>query len=87
MANYIDVLLLANGVFCLAPAWDVKEGDFVCLPDSTGENKVLEVLSVVTDKTNGDFSKMMERYVGYPLPKVTAKYTKSEVEWNEPVHE
>ena len=86
--EYVDILLLENGVFCLAPSWDMEEGDFVCLPDcTTGKNKVLEVISVATDKVDGDFVTMVNRYVGYPLPKVTAKYKRTEVEWNEPVHE
>lgn len=88
MTNYIDILLLANGVFCVAPAWAVHEGDSVGVVDCvTGENKVFEVLSVVTDSYDGDFVKLIEKYIGYPLPRITAKYQKSEVEWDEPIHE
>lgn len=86
--KYIDILLTQNGVFCLAPPWVVKEGDFVYLRDAlSGDNKLFEVVSVVTDETDGDFVKMLEKYIGYPLPKINAKFLKSEVEWNEPVQE
>ena len=86
MSNYIDILLTANGVFCIAPPWVVKEGDMVSLPNAvTGEEEILEVISVCTDEKDGDQIKMMEKYIGYPLPKVTQKYFKSEVEWDENV--
>ena len=86
MRNYIDILLLAKGVFCVAPAWKVHEGDLVGLPNLvTGENEVLEVIAVTTDEVDGEHIKMLEKYIGYPLPKITAKYLKSEVEWDEAV--
>ena len=88
MSEYIDVVLTANGVFCVAPPWVVKVGDLVCLPNAlTGKNEVLDVVSVATDEKGGDHIKMIEKYIGYPLPKITAKYFRSEVEWNGTVHE
>lgn len=88
MKQYIDILLTKDGYFCVAPPWVVKEGDLICLPDAvSGKNEIREVLSVVTDSVDGDHIKMMEKYIGYPLPKATAKYNKSEVEWDEPVQE
>lgn len=86
--NYIDILLTQDGMFCVAPPWAIKEGDLVCLPDAlNGEDKIREVISVVTDKVGGDTIKLIKKYIGYPLPKVKAKYLKSEVEWDEPVQE
>ena len=86
--NYIDVVLTRNGVFCTAPAWEVKEGDFVTLPEELlGEKKILEVIAVNTDEVDGKHIKMIEKYIGYPLPKIAAKYHKSEVVWDEPVQE
>lgn len=86
MNEYIDILLTANGVFCVAPPWVVKEGDMVSLPNTiTGKDEILEVVAVSTDEKGGDHIKMVEKYIGYPLPKITAKYVKSEVEWDEPV--
>lgn len=83
---YVDILLLVNGVFCIAPPWNVHEGDLVCLPDcTTGESKYFEVLSVVTDTVDGDFVKFIEKYIGFSLPKITAKCSKSEVTWDEPI--
>ena len=86
MTEYIDIVLTAKGVFCLARPWVVNEGDFVNLRNAvTGENELIEVISVVTDKPNGGFITMIEKYVGYPLPRITEKYTKMEVKWDEPV--
>lgn len=82
--NYIDILLTLTGVFCVAPPWVVKEGDLVSLTNTiTGKDEVLEVIAVCTDETDGDHIKMVEKYIGYPLPKIKAKYLRSEVEWNE----
>ena len=85
---YIDILATKDGYFCVAPAWVVKEGDFVRLPDAlSGEDKVREVIAVATDEVDGDHIKMLEKYIGYPLPRIAAKYKRSEVEWYEPVQE
>jgi hypothetical protein len=81
MASYISVLATKDGYFCAAPPWSVKEGDFICLP-SPCEDKAHEVVSVVTDEKDGDIVKMIEKYIGYPLPKIHAKYHKSEVVWD-----
>ena len=82
--KYIDILLLSNGIFCMAPAWSIREGDLVGLPDFvSGCNKVLEVVSVVTDKEDGKFTKMVKRYVGGELPKVTQRYKQSDVLWED----
>ena len=87
MSNYIDIVLTKKGVFCAAPPWVVKVGDLVCLEDGLGESKILEVISVSTDEVDGDHIKQIEKYIGYRLPRITAKYFKSEVEWDEPVQE
>lgn len=88
MTKYIDIVLTQDGMFCVAPPWVVKEGELICLPDVlTGEPKIHEVISVATDSTDGDHIKLIEKYVGHSLPKVTAKYYKSEVEWDEAVQE
>ena len=84
MANYIDILLTANGKFCVAPPWVVKVGDLVCLPNMvSGRDELVEVISVSTDATDGDQMKMLERYVGNPLPRISAKYFKDEIQWEE----
>lgn len=86
--EYIDIVLTENGTFCVAPPWVVKVGDLVCLPDVLkGEDKLHEVISVATDRWDGEYLNQIERYVGHQLPKVTAKYLRSEVEWDEPVQE
>ena len=89
MSEYIDVVLTKKGVFCAAPPWVVKAGDLVCLPNLlTGDNEVLEVISVSTDIVDGEHIKQIEQYIGYPLPKITAKYFLSKIEWEESnVHE
>lgn len=84
MTKYIDILLTKEGYFCVAPPWEVKVGNLVCLPDAvTGKDKILEVVSVVTDDADGDCVKMIETYIGYPLPKITVKYSKKDMEWGE----
>lgn len=86
--DYISILLTQDGMFCLAPAWTVTAGDIVSLPDLlSGGDKRSEVISVVTVRQGHDFITMLEKYIGFPLPKITAKYRKSEVEWDEPVQE
>lgn len=86
MADYIDILVTKDGYFCAAPPWEIKEGDLVCIShDNAGVSH--EVLSVATDSKDGPFVKMIENYIGYPLPRVTAKYHKSEVTWDEAVQE
>ncbi len=83
MGEYIDIVLTLDGMFCVAPPWVVKEGDFVCLPDVlTGKPKMHEVISVATDSIDGEHIKQIEKYVGHKLQKITAKYLKSEVEWD-----
>ena len=83
MTQYIDIVLTRNGMFCVAPPWVVKEGDLVGLLDVLmGDSKVHEVISVATDSVDGDYIKQIEKYVGHKLPKITAKYIKSEVEWD-----
>lgn len=86
MTKYIDILLTKDGYLCVAPPWVIKAGDFVGLTNAvTGKDEHHEVVSVVTDKVAGDFVKMTEKMTGYPLPRINAKYCKSEVEWDEPV--
>ena len=89
MAKYVDILLTNDGMFCAAPPWTVKVGDLVCLPDVlTGESKLHEVIATTTNEENGDYTKMIEKYIGYPLPRVKTKYFRSEVMWEgENVHE
>ena len=87
MAQYVDILLTNDGYFCIAPPWLIKEGDLIHLPDGlpSGEDKLREVVAVATDEVGGEHIKLIEKYLRYPLPKVTAKYHKSEVEWDEGV--
>lgn len=88
MVKYVDILLTQDGQFCVAPPWVVKVGDLVCLPDElSGKNEIREVVSVATDSIGGDHIKLIEKYIGYPLPKITARYFKDEVEWDEAVQE
>lgn len=88
MSKYIDIVLTQDGYFCVAPPWVIKVGDLICLPDAlSGDPKIHEVISVVTDEIGGDYVKQIERYIGHQLPKVTARYLRSEVEWDEPVQE
>ena len=83
MLEFIDIVLTQNGTFCVAPPWVIKEGDYVCLPNFiTGKDELQEVISVTTDRTDGDHINMMEKYAGGVLPRITAKYEKTEVFWD-----
>ena len=88
MDKYIDIVLTLDGMFCVAPPWVVKEGDLVCLLDIlTNEPKMREVISVSTDSVDGEHIKQIEKYVGHKLPKIAAKYMKSEVKWDAELYE
>ena len=82
MADYIDIVATKDGYFCAAPAWEIKEGDLISIPAMLND-KPHEVMSVATDSIDGPFIKMIEKYIGYPLPRVGVKYHKSEVVWND----
>ena len=83
MIEYIGIVLTIDGQFCVAPPWAVNEGDLISLPDAlSGKREIREVISVVTDSTDGEYIGMLEKYTGCPLPRITAKFTKSEVEWD-----
>ena len=82
MANYIDILVTKDGYFCSAPPWEVKEGDLVYIAhEKNGASH--EVLSVATVSTDSDVVTLVEAYIGVPLPRIAAKYHKSEVVWND----
>ena len=84
MIEYIDILLLENGSFCKAPLSNICEGDLVCITDViTGENKALKVLAVATDTICGDTTRMIEKYIGYELPKITRRFKAHDVVWGD----
>ena len=86
--KYIDVVLTLDGIFCVAPPWTIKEGDLVSLPNALdGTNEIREVAASLTAETDGEFVKLIEKYIGFPLPKVNAKFKRSEAEWDVPAHE
>lgn len=87
MANYIDVLLLENGVFCKAPSCSVEEGDLVSIPSAlTGEQTIRKVIATAFLATDSEAVKMIEKYIGFELPPITQKFIASEVAWDA-VHE
>ena len=87
MNKYIDIVLTANGMFCVAPAWVVKPGDMVGLKNViNGKEEIFDVISVCTDSEGGEYITQLEKYTGVPLPRITARYFKTEVEWDE-IHE
>lgn len=87
MVEYIDILLLENGVFCKAPSCAVDEGDLVNIPSAlTGEPMTLKVIATAWADPQSDTVKLIEKYIGFELPKITKKFKASEVKWNV-VHE
>ena len=83
MAKYIDLVLTADGIFCIAPAWTIKEGDYVSVVNQiTGVSELKKVIATVTESVDGDYIKMIKAYVGCELAKVTQKYRGSELYWD-----
>lgn len=84
MIEYIDILLLENGVFCKAPLCKVCEGDIVCVTDViSGVDKAYKVLAVATDTVSGDTTRLIEKYIGYELPKITRRFKAYDVDWED----
>lgn len=84
MAKYIDVVLTADGMFCIAPSWTVDVGDYISMENPlTGATELKRVISTATDSTDGDFIKLVEAYIGYKPCRITKKYKESTVFWEE----
>ncbi len=84
MAKFIDVLLLENGVFCKAPSSTVDEGDLVSLPDVIiGKPVIRKVIATAFSSPDGEIVKMIEKYIGFELPKVTESYRARDVLWGD----
>lgn len=84
MSKFIDVLLLENGVFCKAPSSTVDEGDLVSLPDAlTGKPVIRKVIATAFSSPDGEIVKMVEKYIGFELPKVTESYRARDVLWGD----
>ena len=82
MTEYIDILLLENGVFCKAPSCNVDEGDLVSIPSAlTGEQVILKVIATAWADPQSDTVKMIEKYIGFELPKITQKFKVADVVW------
>ena len=82
MSKYVDVVLTVDGFFCIAPAWTVKEGDYIAVENPlTGANELKEVIASATDRVDGDFINLVKAYVGGEPYKVTKKYRKSALAW------
>lgn len=84
MSKFIDVLLLENGVFCKAPSSTVDEGDLVSLPDVlTGKPVIRKVIATAFSSPDGEIVKMVEKYIGFELPKITASFREHDVFWGD----
>ena len=83
MINYINIVLTEDGVFCKAPLCKVFEGDIVCLHDPIGNLCTKKVLAVTTDSEDGETVNMIEKYIGYELPKVVSKYIERQIVWGD----
>lgn len=84
MANYIDVLLLENGVFCKAPSCRVDEGDLVSIPSAlTGEQTIRKVIATAFLTTDSEAVKLIEKYIGFELPKITESFKQKDIRWGD----
>lgn len=84
MSKFIDVLLLENGVFCKAPSSTVDEGDLVSLLDVvTGKPVIRKVIATAFSSPEGEIVKMVEKYIGFELPKIIASFREKDVFWED----
>ena len=84
MANYIDIVLTADGFFCIAPSWTIEVGDYISVENVlTGARELKKVIAKATDSTDGDFIKLVEVYIGAKPQRVTKKYRESDVHWED----
>ena len=82
MAKYVDLVLTADGFFCVAPSWSVNEGDYVTMVNPlTGVNELKKVIAIATDNVDGDFINMVRAYIGCEPCKVTQRYRGTDVFW------
>ena len=84
MTKYIDILVTADGVFCIAPPWTINEGDYIALENVfNGETELKKVIATATDSEDGDFIKLVEAYIGYKPHKVAHKYRANTIHWGD----
>jgi hypothetical protein len=84
MAKFIDVVLTADGFFCIAPSWSIEVGDYISIENVlTGAIELKKVIAKATDSTDGDFIKLVEIYLGYKPTRVTKKYRENNVYWED----
>lgn len=82
MTKYVDLVLTADGFFCIAPSWSVNEGDYITMKNPiTGATELKQVIATATDSVDGDFMKMVKAYIGCEPYKVTQKYRVAAVFW------
>lgn len=82
MTKYVDLVLTADGFFCIAPSWKVNEGDYITIENAlTGENELKKVIAKATDSVDGDFINMVRAYIGCEPCKITRKYRGTDVFW------
>lgn len=84
MSKFIDVLLLENGIFCKAPSHTVDEGDLVSLMDVlTGKPVIRKVIATAFSDPEGEIVKMVEKYIGFELPKIIQRFGAHDVVWED----
>ena len=84
MTKYIDIVATTDGVFCIAPPWTIREGDYIAMENVlTGATELKKVIDTATDSEDGDFIKLVEAYIGYKPPKVTQKYRANTISWGD----
>ena len=82
--KYIEIVLLESGLFCIAPAWSVNEGDYVGVVNPvTGAEEMKKVIATATDSVDGEYITMLKAYVGENLYRVSNKYRLSTLHWED----
>lgn len=83
MRKFISIVLTEDGHFCAAPFNSVTEGDFVSMEDNVCGKNPKKVLSVTTDFADGEHTMQIEKYIGYPLPRITERYAMHTLNWED----
>lgn len=83
MRKFISIVLTEDGYFCAAPFNSVIEGDLVRLEDNVCGKNPKKVIAVTTDFVDGEHTVQIEKYIGYPLPRITERYSLRELSWED----
>lgn len=84
MDKYIDIIVTLDGNFYIAPSFSVSVGDYIAIDNVlTGATEIKEVIAKATEGQDSDCLKLVEAYTGQKLQRITTRYKKLDVEWED----